>query len=635
MLINIYFTLNLVNIPESSRSYYIILRYALYFHIGFLFFSVSIISIVWIVTNIILIIMCFIALRVLYRGRSDISVAISSIGMLIAYYTLWIRGYYIDQIYLFILIPITLLIVERPNVRRVIEGDLIGLLTMVLDILYIDPATIDGEELFYDLIGLLALILYTMLLSALFIYQQEIKELKRKNFEDNARYVRAAQLGQSGHWERELGTDKLYWSPEIFEIFGIDKSEKPSLEIFYSRVHPDDVGIIRNGIIQLLEKGETYHAVHRIILPSGEIRFIEEKGSPERDENGKIVRIIGASRDITELKELESEVQQYNVIISRAIQLAKISVWEYDIKEEMANNLMGSQNMISKLYSKTISKEDIQRIVKREKFERLVSEILEKGVTKKVELSIIDEGEEKTIESLITPVSIKGRDVLIGVSMDVTPFVEREKLIEEKLRANELAFREYSHRINNSLQMILSFLEIRTKVDRSSIYTLVWAIYHINKSLHKYGTEKDKVMTVKNLLNNIVRGFLDTYIQLSDTNVDTYIEGEDFNLEEKEIIPIVLIINELMVNSFKHAFRDESNTMSFQIDRKPRHIEYTDHGTYVARREKGGGLDLIRQIAKSIGGNLTIEQDGITRVSLVLKHIPDAERFIEADKVEE
>jgi len=130
-----------------------------------------------------------------------------------------------------------------------------------------------------------------------------------------------ARLAESEHRFREL-TESI---GEVFWIASPNKSEtfyvSPAFEklwgmpgdVLYERasawteaIHPDDF-----DQVQVLLGGHAegrYLAEYRIVRPDGSIRWIQDKSSPVHDETGRIVRIVGVARDITNEKEYQQRL---------------------------------------------------------------------------------------------------------------------------------------------------------------------------------------------------------------------------------------------------------------------------------------------------------------------------------------
>ena len=56
----------------------------------------------------------------------------------------------------------------------------------------------------------------------------------------NVCYTKLLRISKVGSWERDFGKEELYWSDEMYELFGLDRaSVRPSYDLFIQYVHPD------------------------------------------------------------------------------------------------------------------------------------------------------------------------------------------------------------------------------------------------------------------------------------------------------------------------------------------------------------------------------------------------------------
>ena len=82
-------------------------------------------------------------------------------------------------------------------------------------------------------------------------------------------------------------------------------------EAFLSYIHPDDrsaVDCAYSGSV--LEGRDSYEIDHRVIRKdTGEIRFVHEKCTHVRNNEGKIIRSIGMVQDISDQKRIEDELR--------------------------------------------------------------------------------------------------------------------------------------------------------------------------------------------------------------------------------------------------------------------------------------------------------------------------------------
>ncbi len=132
-------------------------------------------------------------------------------------------------------------------------------------------------------------------------------ELQIKESED--KYRQAQAIGKLGHWELDLVSDKLYWSDEIYSIFGLGKNEFGNrYESFLATVHPDDRVGFEKAQRELLAGTKSMDVVHRIIIATGEVKYVHEIAAVTTDESGRVIRLTGTVQDITLLIKARNEI---------------------------------------------------------------------------------------------------------------------------------------------------------------------------------------------------------------------------------------------------------------------------------------------------------------------------------------
>jgi len=114
--------------------------------------------------------------------------------------------------------------------------------------------------------------------------------------------------------ELDLASNHLSWSDEVYRIFGLaPQAIEADYNLFLQAVHHDDRAAVDAAYSELLHEGrDSYEIEHRIVRPSGEVRFVREKCEHFRDETGRIVRSVGMVHDITEHKQWEEQLRLAN-----------------------------------------------------------------------------------------------------------------------------------------------------------------------------------------------------------------------------------------------------------------------------------------------------------------------------------
>ena len=90
----------------------------------------------------------------------------------------------------------------------------------------------------------------------------------------------ALAAARMGVWEWNIQTNALSWSEHTYLHFGFSKPyPRMTLELYRSRVHPDDLPLLQDRIQQTIERNQVYHIEHRIIHPGGKIVWLEAAGN--------------------------------------------------------------------------------------------------------------------------------------------------------------------------------------------------------------------------------------------------------------------------------------------------------------------------------------------------------------------
>ncbi len=123
---------------------------------------------------------------------------------------------------------------------------------------------------------------------------------------------KAQAIAHLGSWEWDIQSGQLAWSDEIFRIFGRQPGLfVPTYETFLDASHPDDRPLVAQSLEKALQ-GQGYNIEHRIILPDGDTRVVQQIGEAEFDHSGRPVKMRGTIHDITERKRAEDELHEAN-----------------------------------------------------------------------------------------------------------------------------------------------------------------------------------------------------------------------------------------------------------------------------------------------------------------------------------
>jgi len=137
----------------------------------------------------------------------------------------------------------------------------------------------------------------------------KLKESEAGRHEIEERMRLAVEGAEFGIWIRDLVQNKIWATDKWRKLFGFPETERLELDKILKRIHSKD----RDSFSSILEKAAggdgSYEAEYRVVLPSGEMRWIGSHGRVEFDGSGKPILVRGVSHDITVRKEAEQETQ--------------------------------------------------------------------------------------------------------------------------------------------------------------------------------------------------------------------------------------------------------------------------------------------------------------------------------------
>lgn len=141
----------------------------------------------------------------------------------------------------------------------------------------------------------------------------EQDRLRQRLEQQNHELIEAQAVAKVGSWVTDLFTYEVRWSLQTHRIFGTEPDTFPlSHAAFIGRVHPDDRAAVDAAFAESTMHGEPRAISHRIVLPSGETRLVEERWQVFRNELGEPLEAIGTCHDITEQRDAESKALRLN-----------------------------------------------------------------------------------------------------------------------------------------------------------------------------------------------------------------------------------------------------------------------------------------------------------------------------------
>ena len=148
------------------------------------------------------------------------------------------------------------------------------------------------------------------------VAQKRSEEALRKS---EKRLASAQRIAHLGNWDWQIESGELYWSDEIFRIFGHEPGAFiPTYEMFLQYVHPVDKQVLNRAINEALYDQKPFEVEHRIVLQDGTERIVLQQGEVTYCDLGKPIRMVGTVQDVTSRRASEEALRLMEEKFSKA-----------------------------------------------------------------------------------------------------------------------------------------------------------------------------------------------------------------------------------------------------------------------------------------------------------------------------
>jgi PAS domain S-box-containing protein len=215
---------------------------------------------------------------------------------------------------------------------------------------------------------------------------------------------------------------------------------------------------------------------------------------------------------------------------------------------------------------------------------------------------------------------------LISISRDITKEKNFEENIKGLLAEKELLLKETHHRVKNNMNIIQGLLTLQAEFGanpavREKLLDVAVRVRNMTILYDKlYRSETFRELGIKDFLPPLIDEIVGIFPAIPP--VRTEVRVEDIILSSKILSPLGIIINELITNSMKYAFKGrDSGVIAVSASQKDGlvTIAYEDDGVGLPEsvnfENSGGfGMQLVQMLTEQIGGTVRIERLAGTRV---------------------
>lgn len=230
-------------------------------------------------------------------------------------------------------------------------------------------------------------------------------------------------------------------------------------------------------------------------------------------------------------------------------------------------------------------------------------------------------GTEVPVEIGLSPLTTPAGQLVLSSIVDITERQQAREMLEASLREKEVLLKELHHRTKNNLQLISSLLDLAADSPSRDVLSecrdRIHSISLVHEKLYQAGTfaRIDAADYLRSLGEHVAQSWAQEGVTLE-------VKCDAFTLPLDVAIPCGLIINELLTNSFRHAFPDgRTGTVTLRASGGPRiTVSVEDNGIGLPpgepRRPGHIGFDVIYALARQLRTELILKRGNGTNASL-------------------
>ncbi|HEY1405962.1 MAG TPA: sensor histidine kinase, partial [Spirochaetota bacterium] len=194
-----------------------------------------------------------------------------------------------------------------------------------------------------------------------------------------------------------------------------------------------------------------------------------------------------------------------------------------------------------------------------------------------------------------------------------------------RILRSELILKEVHHRIKNNMFVMVSMLSLQAHAQKNDVVKNI-----LNDAAGRfqnmivlydklYCTENENEISIKKFVSTLISDVIGVFY--CPVPVRTNFSIDDFTISGKILSPLGIMINELVTNSIKYAFKDrESGLISVSLFKTENTVTliYEDDGiglpdSITTEKSSGFGMQLVGILIKQINGSIKIERNKGTR----------------------
>ncbi len=187
-------------------------------------------------------------------------------------------------------------------------------------------------------------LVYVEIFSDSIVYEQRAARLVMVNdvsekieseaelIKSNERFLLASKATSDAIWDWDMEKDEIKWGEGLFTLFGYYGKDFSS-DFMFQHIHDEDRKFIKESLEESINNPDVtiWKNEYRLLHAQGNYRYVLDNRFIVRNKDKKAIRMIGAMKDITELKEKERDLlflnERFNLVTKATTDL----IWDWNL----------------------------------------------------------------------------------------------------------------------------------------------------------------------------------------------------------------------------------------------------------------------------------------------------------------
>lgn len=284
--------------------------------------------------------------------------------------------------------------------------------------------------------------------------EREIAERKKVEEDlkvSNQQLKMSQEIAKLGHWQWDVVANKVTWSDELYNIYGIAPDGEISYESYLEKLHPEDKFFVDDAVRKAFTEKKFPSFTHRIVMPDGTEKVLQSRGDVLTNGEGDVIKMIGTAQDITEMQKAQHQLEQRtHALETTNADLQRFAyVASHDLQEPL-RKIMTFTSLLEKEVGSHVTENGrmyMQKIVQSSgRMQRLIDDILSFSSLRVTRDAFCFTDLNAVLKQVLSDIEIRIENTGAVIHADELPVIEaipsQMEQLFQNLLSNALKFRQ-------------------------------------------------------------------------------------------------------------------------------------------------------------------------------------------------